>query len=191
MDVPFYRERRAKTGINDAFPGLECRKVDMATYNKDLHPLDRRQLIFYRTIGDMPDDPNLHLCAHLYASDRNSLYIVANHLDLGDTFTQMSSLAHTVIFHSPAEDLMFGKMTPDSSSSPMDDSSGKWFCMEMWGTRVGSGRTMYQCRIWDSRGRHGLTAVQDGLLRFVNGNKVTAENGRMLEDVQKRWKEKL
>jgi hypothetical protein len=31
----------------------------------------RRQLIFYRPIGDMLDDPNMHLCAHLYATDRN------------------------------------------------------------------------------------------------------------------------
>ncbi|EME44505.1 hypothetical protein DOTSEDRAFT_72094 [Dothistroma septosporum NZE10] len=165
----------------------------MTAYNEDRHPLDRRQLIFYRTLGEMSADPNFHLCAHLYASDRNSLYIVSNHLDLGHTFTQMSSLVHTVVFHSPSEDLMFGPAAPllSESSTPMDDLEGKWFCMEAWGSRVGSGRALYQCRIWDSQGRHSLTAMQDGLLRLVTGSEVTKESGRMLEDVKGRWKEKL
>ncbi|TKA28527.1 hypothetical protein B0A54_16523 [Friedmanniomyces endolithicus] len=84
MDVPWYWRRRRETGLNDAFPGLTARKVDMQRYNESRHPLDRRQLILYRTLGNLPNDPNMHLCAHLYASDRNSLYIVANHLDIGD-----------------------------------------------------------------------------------------------------------
>jgi hypothetical protein len=42
---------------------------------------------------------NLHACAHLYASDRNSLYIIPNHLSLPRAYTRMASLSHTVIFH--------------------------------------------------------------------------------------------
>lgn len=68
MDLPFYWKRREETGINDQFPGLECRKVDMTKYNESRNPLDRRQLIFYRAIGEMPDDPNMHLCARTYLS---------------------------------------------------------------------------------------------------------------------------
>jgi hypothetical protein len=74
----------------------------MRAYNDPRPYLDRRQLQFYSVIGDMPSlrqDPNLHACAHLYASDRNSLFAVTNLLDIGDDYMQMASLAHTVVFH--------------------------------------------------------------------------------------------
>ncbi|CAK3768589.1 Hypothetical predicted protein [Lecanosticta acicola] len=185
MDVPFYWKQRAQTGVNDEFPGLECRRVDMERYNESKHPLDRKQLIFYRTIGSMPDDPNMHLCAHLYASDRNSLYNVANAFDLGDRFTQMSSLVHTVVFHSPAKQLAFG---PGSGRSPSDSNGGRWFCMEAYASRIGSGRALYQCRIWNPEGINVTTAMQDGLIRFIDGGKASKEEEDEFADVQKHWK---
>lgn len=63
------------------FPGLKSTKVDMTSFNQDKSVLDRRQLQWYRVIGDMPDvhaDPNLHAAAHLYASDRNGLFVVSD-----------------------------------------------------------------------------------------------------------------
>ena len=99
VDVLWYWKWRKETGQNDAFPGLQSTKADMEPYNKDRHPLDRRGLIFYRAWGDIPpDEPNLHLVAHLYASDRNSLYIVVNLFDVGDLYTQGSSLVHMTVF---------------------------------------------------------------------------------------------
>jgi len=84
IDAPWYWKRRAETGQNEPFPGLQMHKVDMKAYNSPRHPLDRRQLILYRALGDLPtDQPNMHLCAHLYASDRNSLFTVANNAMLG------------------------------------------------------------------------------------------------------------
>jgi hypothetical protein len=65
----------------DPFPGLEMRKVDMEAYNRPKATLDRRQLQFYRLIGDLPsvhEDPHLHTAAHLYASDRNGLFAVSS-----------------------------------------------------------------------------------------------------------------
>lgn len=56
------------------------RKVDMTAYNRPRETLDRRQLQYYKVIGDMPpieEDPNLHAIAHLYASDRNGLFPVS------------------------------------------------------------------------------------------------------------------
>ncbi|GIZ39716.1 hypothetical protein CKM354_000308900 [Cercospora kikuchii] len=189
MDLPFYWKRREETGYNDKFPGLECRKVDMSAFNKDKHPLDRRQLIFYRTIGDMPSDENMHLCAHLFASDRNSLYIVANHFGLGDYFTSMSSLVHTVIMHSPPPATLFGsKTSPGHQRSPLDDKSGRWFCMESWGSRVSSGRAVYNCRIWNSKGEHIATAMQDGLIRYAaNPKQPTDEELKFLADNTRKW----
>ncbi|KAM3415250.1 hypothetical protein BST61_g8780 [Cercospora zeina] len=189
MDLPFYWKRREETGYNDEFPGLECRKVDMSAFNKDKHPLDRRQLIFYRTIGDMPSDQNMHLCAHLFASDRNSLYIVANHFELGDYFTSMSSLVHTVIVHSPATATLFGtNVAPNTPKSPLDDASGRWFCMEAWGSRMSGGRAVYNCRIWNGKGEHIATAMQDGLIRYAADPKNAAdEELKFLEATTKKW----
>jgi hypothetical protein len=68
-------------GKVDPFPGLDMRKVDMAAYNDARETLDKRQLQYYRILGDMPsvgDDPNMHATAHLYASDRNGLFPVSS-----------------------------------------------------------------------------------------------------------------
>ena len=75
----WHEVERAK-GAVDPFPGLDMRKVDMAAYNDPRGTLDRRQLQYYRVLGDMPsvaEDPNLHAAAHLYASDRNGLFPVS------------------------------------------------------------------------------------------------------------------
>ena len=190
MDLPFYWARRKATGINDQFPGLECRKVDMSAYNKDRHPLDRRQLIFYRITGDIPDEENgnMHLCAHLLASDRNSLYIVTNHFELGDYFTSMSSLSHTVIFHSPLASLRFG--ASKKKGAPLDDDGqGRWFCMEVSASRMSGGRAVYNCRIWNSDGEHIGTGMQDGLIRYaVNPQKPTGEELKVLESTTRKYK---
>ena len=160
MDVPFYREMLEKEPHqNEKFPGLQNHKVDMKAYNEHLAPLDRRQLIFYRPIGELPDDPNLHMCAHLYASDRNSLFIVANHLEVAGSYSQMGSLAHTVIFHAPYEQLKFKPATV--SIGPQ----GNWYVKEDWTTRVSVGRAMYHSHVFAPDGTHIATLMQDGMLR--------------------------
>lgn len=160
MDVPWYWEMRRKTGHNDKFPGLQSHKVDMDAFNAPRPPLDRRQLMFYRTIGELPPLPNLHLCAHLYASDRNSLFIVANHFDVGDVYTQMGSLAHTVVFHSPVEEMMF---PPPARAGSVQ---GDWCCKEDWTTRIALGRGMFHSRVWSPNGAHVATLMQDGMVRL-------------------------
>lgn len=185
MDVPYYWQRRKDTGINAAFPGLQMLKVAMGPYNESKHPLDRRQLIMYRTIGDLAPDPNLHLVAHLYASDRNSLFIVANAFDVGDVYSQMGSLTHTVTFHAPMEDLMFGPST--SWSSPLDDSTGKYFCKEDWTTRASQGRAMYHSNLWTASGVHAATIVQDGMIRLTKKAVGTVEETAALEEIQRKW----
>lgn len=237
MDLTFYRKQKMllldddddeegkgkmKTKKNhDAFPGLQCRKVDMREYNATRHPMERRQLIFYRMIFDrekgekeekeeeegMNMNMNMQLCAHLYASDRNSLFIVANLFDLGDLFTNMSSLSHTVIFHAEEGEMRFG--TPKTSSktttttttstkrtkSPFhkannnDDGGGRWFCMEVFGSRIHGGRAVHNCRIFNDEGVHIATCMQDGLIRFaVDPQKPTEEELEMMEAVKRGWK---
>ncbi|QIW95765.1 hypothetical protein AMS68_001283 [Peltaster fructicola] len=160
MDVPWYWQLQKETGENDKFPGLQTTKVDMKAFNDGRSGTERRQLIFYRTIGAMSDDSNLHIAAHLYASDRNSLFIVANHFEVGGKYSQMGSLTHTVIFHSPIEQMMFPP--PAKHSSPQGD----WYCKEDWTTRIGSGRGMFHCRVLSPNGTHIATVMQDGMIRL-------------------------
>lgn len=232
MDLTFYRKQKmllldddddeegggkGKTKKNhDAFPGLQCRKVDMREYNAKRHPMERRQLIFYRMIFDrekegekeeegMNMNMNMQLCAHLYASDRNSLFIVANLFDLGDLFTNMSSLSHTVIFHAEEGEMRFGSSsaktttttttTTKRTKSPFhktnnnDDGGGRWFCMEVFGSRIHGGRAVHNCRIFNDEGTHIATCMQDGLIRFaVDPQKPTEEELEMMEAVKKGWK---
>ena len=183
-----YLKVRGETGHNDIFPGLEFTKVNMEAYNQDRHPSDKRQLMFYRPLGYMPSDPNLQLCAHIYASDRNSLYIVANHLDIGDIYTQMSSLVHSTIFHSPTRDLNFGPSA--STESPMDDKSnkGRWFCKEDWTNRAAGGRAMFYSNVWAPNGTHVATFMQDGLIRVTKKPEATQNELDMIRDRQAKWK---
>ena len=75
----FWEFSKANGGWTDPFPGLHLHKVNMDPYNRDKPPLKRRNLKYYSVRGEMPsvkDDPNMHVCAHLYASDRNSLFVM-------------------------------------------------------------------------------------------------------------------
>ena len=191
MDVPWYLKLREETGHDDEFPGLESTRVDMDPYNKDKNPLDRRGLMFYRALGDLPPDPNMHLCAHLYGSDRNSLYIVANHLDVGDLWTSMGSLVHTTMFHGATEELMFGPSK--SIESPMDDTSqwGRWFCKEDWTTRAACGRAMFHSRVWSANGTQIATLMQDGMIRYSKKPEATDEELANLKERKENWKPRV
>lgn len=186
MDVPWYWKRRAETGFNDAFPGLEARKVGMDAYNKNRHPLDRRQLILYRTLGAVDEDPNMHLCAHLYASDRNSLYIVANHFDVGDLYTQMGSLVHTVVFHSGMKELLFGPST--ARRAWLDDSRGRWFCKEDSSDRVATGRGLFHSKVWAPDGTHVISILQDGMIRVTKKLEPSSEEKEAVQRTERGWK---
>lgn len=215
MDLTFYRKKILEyeegKGKHDAFPGLQCRKVDMREWNATRHPMERRQLIFYRMIFDrekegekekeegMNMNMNMQLCAHLYASDRNSLFIVANLFDLGDLFTNMSSLSHTVIFHAEEGEMRFASTTTTTTTtkrtkSPFhrsnnNDGGGRWFCMEVFGSRMHGGRAVHNCRIFNDEGTHIATCMQDGLIRFaVDPQKPTEEELEMMEAVKRGWK---
>lgn len=191
MDVPFYLKLRRETGHNDEYPGLESRKVDMEQYNRDRNPLDRRDLMFYRALGSLPPDPNMHLCAHLYASDRNSLYIICQQLDVGDLWKSMSTLVHSTSFHGPTEDLMLGPS--ETIVYPMDDSSdaGRWFCKEDWTTRVSHGRMMFHSRVWSANGTHIGTITQDGSVRFSKKPEANPEELSALKERIENWKPRL
>jgi len=189
--------------------GLHIRKANMAKYNDSRRPLDRRQLLFYTLRGALPlptapfppptgkssltREANMHACAHLYASDRNSLFIVPNHLDRPRDYTRMASLSHSVIFHVGIKDLI---MPPEprinhSNADPTlwedgalplcnmegynggDEDGRKWFVQEAHVTRATGGRALHTSRMWDyDTGVHIATTFQDGLIRFKDDTKL-------------------
>lgn len=189
--------------------GLHLRKADMSKYNTPRDPLDRKQLTFYTLRGALPlptapfppgpgkvsltREANMHACGHLYASDRNSLFIISNHLDRGREFTRMASLSHSVIFHVGIKDLIMPPEPridhPDADrtlwgdeqlslcqldgyeENDRDADGRKWFVQEAWMTRATGGRGLHTSRMWDyEKGVHIATTFQDGLIRFRNGS---------------------
>nr|POF18616.1 acyl-coenzyme a thioesterase 8 [Quercus suber] len=180
MDTPSYVQRRAMTGLNDALPGLDMPKVDMRDYNAMRHPLERRQLTFYRTIGPLPSppsSPNLHLCAHLYASDRNSLFHVVNLFDVADRWTAMGSLSLHVVFHAPLAALLFRASTPPQDAG--------WFVKEDSSDRISGGTGLCHSKLYAPDGTHVATCLQDGLMRFTRQPQATtAERDEIQARVQ-------
>ena len=187
----------------EAFPGLEQRKVDMRRFNgraveggKDGGELARRWrlLVFYRVLreedvldsmkitnkdtGDDKDedDLNFHACAHLYASDRNSLFLGQRALGYETIHTQAGSLAHTVIFHGPPSRL---KMFDDSGKRKM-------YVQESWTSNSGADRLTHNSRLWDyDEGRIIATTMQDGMMRIPTDAKPRAFDGDNLKRTSK------
>lgn len=160
VDSPWFWDHIKKYGAkaNDQFPGLTMRKVEMNGYNKTRSPLQKRQLQYYKPLGSLPpveDNPNMHACAHLYASDRNSISLVPNLLGLGDDYSQIGSLSHSVIFHVGKSQLNFQSR----------EGKQQWFIQEAWVSRVREGRGVHNSRIWSEDGVHIATTLQDGLIR--------------------------
>jgi acyl-CoA thioesterase len=134
------------------------RKVDMSAYNKSKPSIDYRQLLYYQPLGPIPPtDYNLHACAHLYASDRNSLWVVSNALGFSDSVGNMASLSHSVVFHVSSKELVLRE--------------GEWWCQESWTPRSGGGRAMHESRIWGPSGVHVASSWQDGLVRRAEDKK--------------------
>ena len=175
----------------DGFPGLDMRKVSMDGYNTKACPGAKadggesarrwRLLLMYRLVMDAEEERrmveergkhkkngaddviNLHACAHLYASDRNSLFLVQRALGFERAPGQVGSLSHTVNFHRHASELLM-----------IDEASGRLreYIQESWTSNSGADRVTHNSRIWDKEtGKILATTVQDGMMRIQQGEK--------------------
>ena len=176
------------------FPGLFVTKGDMKDFNtRDLvkrDPSRYRQLVFYRLRGspdlddgdvdgetitkdllslkekeDSGEFDNLYACAHMYACDKNSLFLPARALDR-QIHSAMASLSMTVIFHQ--RDSVLRMIYWDAAFARNDGSlPTKWFIQEAWTPASGDNRVSYETRLWDPNGRLLATTLQDGQLRVA------------------------
>lgn len=112
---------------------------------------------------------NLHACAHLYASDRNSILLCQRALGFEDIRCGAGSLSHTVNFHSHASELLM----VDS-----EDGQPKVFAQESWTSGSAGDRVCHNSRLWDMEsGRIIATTVQDGMLRALVDQPVKVIDG--------------
>lgn len=109
-----------------------------------------------KTGGD--DIINLHACAHIYASDRNSLFLAQRALGFHNTRGQMGTLSFTFNFHGHAKDWL---MVDEKTGKP------KEYVQENWVSNSGGDRVTLDSRLWDkASGRVIATTVQDGMMRI-------------------------
>ena len=166
-------------------PGIDIRKVDMGRYNGvvgeggDGRVGQWRQLAFYRVILDDEDDEDdtedaehddddelrLHISAHLYASDRNSLFLIQRAHGYQGRETRLGSLGHTVVFHGHVERRrMVDKGT--GGTRRRRRRRRRWFVQEAWTSNSGDNRGCHESRLWDwEKGEVVATTLQDGMVR--------------------------
>ncbi|KAI5304217.1 hypothetical protein KEM56_006728 [Ascosphaera pollenicola] len=112
---------------------------------------------------------NLYIAAHLFQSDRNSLFIIPWALRrVGDIMT-MAALSHTVIFHThgPALRMVDWRVVNEDGKNSLRPSP-KWFTMESRSSASGENRGIYEARLWAPDGTLIATAMQDGFLRLAS-----------------------
>ena len=166
--------RREGSTAGAWLPGVDIRKVDMKAYNGvvgeggDGKVGAWRQLAFYRVLvddgeryEDADDELRLHQSAHLYASDRNSLFLIQRAYGYQGRETRMGSLGHTVVFHGGVERL---RMLVERGGGRGRER--KWFVQEAWTSNAGENRGCHESRLWDwERGEVVATTLQDGMIR--------------------------
>ncbi|KAB8213807.1 thioesterase-like superfamily-domain-containing protein [Aspergillus novoparasiticus] len=187
VDADWWIEVVEQGGVTEReFPGLDMRKTDMQGYNltedikqnpekyRQLHqyslkgspqgstvPVSREELKAKEQSGEYD---NLYACAHMYASDRNSLLLIPRALG-HKNWTAMASLTLTVIFHQRGDALRMIDWEAVSSHDGTDLPK-KWFVQEGWTPRSGENRAIHESWLWSPDGKLVATSYQDSLLRL-------------------------
>ncbi|KAF5653089.1 thioesterase thiol ester dehydrase-isomerase [Fusarium sp. NRRL 25303] len=134
-----------------AFPILDMYKVDMSDFNKDKAIPDRRELIYYRLLKPLPkQDTNAHILCHAFEADRNSLFMLGNHLGYGHDLGIAASLSYSFYVHVNADEAVM-------------EGHGWWMQEVSW-PRFSAGRGAMESLIWSPKGKHVATGYQDGII---------------------------
>ena len=132
---------------------IDLRYVDPAPLDASLRSRPRTgQQTFVCADGPLPDDPLLHACVTVYASDMTLLETALLPLGLvwADGEFDGASLDHTMWFHHP----------------PRAD---RWLRYDQYAQAMSGGRGLASGRMYDENGRLAVTVVQEGSLRPTRG----------------------
>ncbi|KAH7262464.1 thioesterase-like superfamily-domain-containing protein [Fusarium tricinctum] len=133
------------------FPILDMYKVDMSAFNADKLIPDRRELIYYRLLKPLPkEDANSHVLCHAFEADRNSLFMLGNHLGYGHNLGIAASLSYSFYVHVNAEEAVM--------------EGSEWWIQEVSWPRFSAGRGAMESLIWSPQGKHIATGYQDGIV---------------------------
>lgn len=153
VDTPMWIKYAEQNNLQPEVHPIEARKMDTSEYNKNRKVSDRRIMNFFKSHHPLSADPNLHIAALLYMSDRNSLFTIVNVMDEEFMIKQIASIDHSFVCHNldPRVDL-------------------DWLAMETYTTRAFDNRGLYQGRIYDSNNRLICSFMQDGVLRLIKNS---------------------
>ncbi len=141
----------AKAGLQDEWAKhphpIDFRYVTASPFHRD-KPLPPVQQVWFRTDGELPDDPVLHTCLLTYASDMTLLDTAllphgTGHLD-GSLL--MASLDHAMWFHGPFR-------------------ADEWLLYDQRSPAAGNGRGLTSGRVFTRDGRLVASVMQEGLIR--------------------------
>ncbi|KAF5231534.1 hypothetical protein FAUST_9233 [Fusarium austroamericanum] len=149
-DVDALKEKFPNEG-HGAFPILDMYKVDMSSFNADKEIPERRELIYYRLLKHLPrEDSNAHILCHAFEADRNSLFMLGNHLGYGHDLGIAASLSYSFYVHVNAEEAVM--------------EGSEWWIQEASWPRFSAGRGAMESLIWSPQGKHVATGYQDGII---------------------------
>jgi acyl-CoA thioesterase-2 len=106
--------------------------------------------VWFRSDGELPDDPLLHACVVAYASDMSLLDTIMSHHGLSwDDGTMMSaSLDHALWFHRPVR-------------------ADQWLLYDQESTVSAGARGIGRGEIYTQEGTLVASVVQEGLIRKI------------------------
>ncbi len=141
----------AEAGLGDEWAKhphpIDFRYVTASPFHRD-EPLPPVQQVWFRTDGELPDDPVLHTCLLTYASDMTLLdtTLLPHGTGYMDGSLLMASLDHAMWFHGPFradEWLLYDQRTPAATN----------------------GRGLASGRVFTRDGRLVASVMQEGLIR--------------------------
>ncbi|XEV00252.1 hypothetical protein FSHL1_005539 [Fusarium sambucinum] len=134
-----------------AFPILDMYKVDMSVFNANKEIPERRELIYYRLLKPLSrQDINAHILCHAFEADRNSLFMLGNHLGYGHDLGIAASLSYSFYVHVNAEEAVM--------------EGSEWWIQEASWPRFSAGRGAMESLIWSPERKHVATGYQDGIV---------------------------
>jgi acyl-CoA thioesterase II len=149
IDVALWEQFIENSGEEESIHPIDFRKQKMHSYNQHIKEVsNRRQINYFRSHYPLPDDPNLHVAAMIYSSDRNSLFTILNVQDEARIVKTVASIDCTFILHN------FDVRTDRD-----------WLTMCTWSERSFDSRGLYNGHIYDSKDRLVCSFMQDGVMR--------------------------